>query len=91
VLSPKAVEVYAFPLPTPLVMILILLHLLPGLRYVDIAGASLSNISIHTLASCCSKLVRLLVPHAARITNEAFTLLPERGQLHHIEEIDVSR
>jgi hypothetical protein len=58
---------------------------------VDVAGASLSDASVHALADHCPKLVRLSIPHSARITDAAFVLLPEGIRLGAVEELDVSR
>jgi len=43
------------------------------------------------LADHCPKLVRLSIPHAARITDAAFVLLPEGIRLGALEELDVTR
>jgi hypothetical protein len=62
-----------------------------GLRCVDVAGASITDISIHALAEHCPQLMRLSFPHSSRITDAAFTLLSEGLRLGAIEELDVSR
>lgn len=65
-------------------------HHRTALKAIDIAGASLSDVTICALLRL-PKLTRLSIPHCSRITDTAFTSLPEGLRLETLEEIDLSR